>query len=78
MNEANPVETPPHKTYRLSTRLEEREIEGRTIAVTTAKEWSIESGQSVLVERVDGKVKMNFSGGDLVDYVYETRKGRSA
>lgn len=67
----------PQKTYRLSTRIEEREITGRTDAVSTAKEWSLESGQSVVVERTDGKVKMSFRDGGLVDYIYETRKGRS-
>ncbi len=74
-------ETPqpkPQKSYTLSTRVEEREITGRDDAVETAKSWSLESGQSVLVERTDGKVKMSFRDGGLVDYVYETRKGRSA
>lgn len=70
--------TVPQKSYLLTTRVEEREITGRDDAVQTAKEWSLESGQSVLVERTDGKVKMNFRDGGLIDYVYETRKGRSA
>jgi len=60
----------------LSTRIEERKITGRDGAIQNAKEWSRESGQSVLVERDDGKVKMSFRDGGLVDYVYETRKGR--
>ena len=74
------AETPtePEKSYTLSTRVEERQITGRDDAVQAAKAWSLESGQSVLVERTDGRVKMSFRDGGLVDYVYETRKGRSA
>lgn len=70
--------SPPNITYRLSTRLEERLVVGRDEAVGEAKSWSTESGQSVVVERVDGRVRMSFRDGGLVDYVYETRKGRSA
>lgn len=68
----------PQKSYVLTTRVDERHITGRDDAVETAKSWSLESGQSVLVERTDGRVKMNFRDGGLIDYVYETRKGRSA
>lgn len=66
----------PDFSYTLSTRIEERKITGRDDAIKTAKDWSRDSGQSVLVERHDGKVKMSFRDGGLVDYVYETRKGR--
>jgi len=74
-----PIEAPivRQKSYMLTTRIEEKTIVGRDDAVETAKAWSLQSGQSVLVERTDGKVKMSFRDGGLVDYVYETRKGRS-
>ena len=65
-------------TYRVATRTEDEVIDGRIEAVTKAKEISVETGQSVLVERTDGRVKMNFRDGSLVDYVLETRKGRRA
>ena len=62
--------------YRVVTRTEEKTIDGRIEAVDEAKAISKESGQNVLVEREDGRVKMNFRDGALVDYVLETRKGR--
>ena len=62
--------------YRLVTRAEEKVVDGRIEAVDEAKAISKESGQNVLVEREDGRVKMNFRDGALVDYVLETRKGR--
>ena len=62
--------------YRVVTRAEEKTIDGRIEAVDEAKAMSKESGQNVLVEREDGRVKMNFRDGALVDYVLETRKGR--
>ena len=62
--------------YRVVTRSEEKSIDGRIEAVDEAKAISKESGQNVLVEREDGRVKMNFRDGALVDYVLETRKGR--
>ncbi len=65
-------------TYRVTTRSEEEVIDGRIEAVNHAKEISIETGQSVTVERTDGRVKMSFRDGSLVDYVLETRKGRRA
>ena len=65
-------------TYRVVTRTDEQVIDGRIEAVETAKSISNEGGQSVLVERTDGRVKMNFRDGSLVDYVIETRKGRTA
>ena len=64
--------------FRLATRTEERIVDGRIEAANAAKAWSKESGQSILVEREDGRVKMNFRDGALVDYVFETRKGRRA
>ena len=64
--------------YRVVVREDEQVIDGRIEAVDKAKEISIESGQSVLVERTDGRVKMNFRDGALIDYVLETRKGRRA
>lgn len=64
--------------YSVSTRVEEREIVGRDAAVKAAKEWTQEEPVSVTVESVDGRVKMQFRGGSLVDYVFETRKGRKA
>jgi len=68
----------PSTHFRLMTRVEEKVIEGRKEAVTIAKEWSLEGGQNVMVEREDGRVKMSFRDGELVDYVFETRKGRRA
>lgn len=62
--------------YRVVTRSEEKTIDGRIEAVDEAKSISKETGQNVLVEREDGRVKMNFRDGALVDYVLETRKGR--
>ena len=62
--------------YRVVTRSEEKVIDGRIEAVEDAKAISKETGQNVLVEREDGRVKMNFRDGALVDYVLETRKGR--
>ena len=76
-DEEDEIEVEP-TTYRVSTRDEEIVIDGRIESVTKAKEISIESGVSVLVERTDGRVKMNFRDGSLVDYVLETRKGRRA
>ena len=64
--------------YRVVVREDEQVIDGRIEAVDKAKEISIETGQSVLVERTDGRVKMNFRDGALIDYVLETRKGRRA
>ena len=64
--------------YRVVVREDEQVIDGRIEAVEKAKEISIETGQSVLVERTDGRVKMNFRDGALIDYVLETRKGRRA
>ena len=64
--------------YRVVVREDEQIIDGRIEAVEKAKEISIETGQSVLVERTDGRVKMNFRDGALIDYVLETRKGRRA
>lgn len=65
-------------TFRVSNRLEEKVIDGRLEAVAAAKEWSIETGQSIVVERTDGRIQMGFRDGALVDYVLETRKGRRA
>ena len=73
--EAEEVET---TLYRVVVREDEQVIDGRIEAVDKAKEISIETGQSVLVERTDGRVKMNFRDGALIDYVLETRKGRRA
>ncbi len=70
--------TPTVHVFHLSTRMEEKAIEGRNEAVQFAKDWSLEDGQSVAVERADGRVKMTFRDGGLVDYVFETRKGRKA
>ena len=55
--------------YRVVTRSEEKVIDGRIEAVEDAKAISKETGQNVLVEREDGRVKMNFREGALVDYV---------
>ena len=63
-------------TFKVGNRVEEKVIDGRLDAVAAAKEWSIESGQSIVVERTDGRVQMSFRDGALVDYVLETRKGR--
>ncbi len=64
--------------YLLSNKLEERRIDDRDEAITTAKTWSAEEHMPVSVERTDGRVKMTFRDGGLIDYVYETRKGRTA
>ncbi|MBV70901.1 MAG: hypothetical protein CMH52_06075 [Myxococcales bacterium] len=63
-------------TYKVGNRVDEKVIDGRLEAVAAAKEWSVESGQSIVVERTDGRVQMSFRDGALVDYVLETRKGR--
>ena len=63
-------------TFKVGNRVEEKVIDGRLEAVAAAKEWSVESGQSIVVERTDGRVQMSFRDGALVDYVLETRKGR--
>jgi len=65
-------------TFNVSNRIEEKVIDGRLEAVAHAKEWSVESGQSISVERTDGRVQMSFRDGALVDYVLETRKGRKS
>ncbi|MCA9538248.1 MAG: hypothetical protein KC620_05140 [Myxococcales bacterium] len=64
-------------TYLVSNKLEERTIEGREEAIALAKDWSTEDHTSITVERTDGRVKMTFREGDLIDFVYETRKGRT-
>jgi len=64
--------------YIISNKLEERTIEDRDEAIATAKTWSNEEHMPVSVERIDGRVKMTFRDGGLIDYVYETRKGRTA
>lgn len=66
------------KLFIVSTRMETREIIGRDEAVVAAKTWTVEEPVTVSVERDDGRVKMQFKGGNLVDYVFETRKGRKA
>ncbi|MCA9539211.1 MAG: hypothetical protein KC620_10020 [Myxococcales bacterium] len=65
----------PH-TFTLTTRGDEREVIGRFEAVAEAKDWSENCGQQVALERDDGRVRMSFRDGDLIDYVFETRKGR--
>ena len=70
-------------TYLSSNQLQQYKDEGFVSPIDIfskdkAKEISIETGQSVLVERTDGRVKMNFRDGALIDYVLETRKGRRA
>jgi hypothetical protein len=67
-----------NKLFIVSSRVETREIVGRDEAVAAAKEWTVEEPISVTVERDDGRVKMQFRSGALVDYVFETRKGRKA
>lgn len=66
------------KLFIVSSRVETREIVGRDEAVAAAKAWTLEEPVSISVERDDGRVKMQFRGGALVDYVFETRKGRKA
>ncbi|MCA9527869.1 MAG: hypothetical protein KC549_16395 [Myxococcales bacterium] len=60
------------------TRSEREEVQGRSAAITLAKEWTADEALTVMVESVDGRVKMQFKSGSLVDYVLETRKGRKA
>lgn len=55
----------------------EREAVDRDTAVETAKTWSAGEKGHTCVERNDGKVRMEFSDGELVSYIYETRRGRS-
>lgn len=47
-------------------------IDGRVEAIACAKEKSLEHGR-VTVERLDGRVHMQFSGGSLDSYVWELR-----
>lgn len=53
-------------------------VDSRTEAVELARSMSLDYPGSVVIEREDGKVKMTFREGGLVDYVFETRKGRKA
>lgn len=62
--------------YIVSTRTDREIIHGRQAAVNQAKEMTVD-GASVQVEREDGRVRMQFRDGSLVEYVYETRKGRT-
>ena len=52
------------------------EVVGRTNAISEAKRISREQRGQVEVERVDGRVSMQFRDGDLVQYLYETREPR--
>ncbi|MCA9547097.1 MAG: hypothetical protein KC613_22000, partial [Myxococcales bacterium] len=60
--------------YILTTRDGEERIDDRDDAIRMAKEATLDNMQSATVEREDGRVKMQFRQGGLVDYVYETRK----
>ena len=68
----------PDMVFFVTTKVEKRDYTLRTEAVLAAKSWSNEEHASVSVEREDGRVKMTFRDGGLVDYVFETRKGRKA
>ena len=68
----------PGMIFFVSTKVEKREYTSRDEAVEAAKTWSKEEHASVSVEREDARVKMTFRDGGLVDYVFETRKGRKA
>lgn len=51
-------------------------VESRTEAVELARAMSLDQSRSVIVERDDGRVKMVFREGGLIEYAYETRAGR--
>jgi len=58
--------------FTVSTGGETQTIEGRAEAIAQAKALSLEHGR-VSVERVDGRVHMQFSGGSLDSFVWELR-----
>lgn len=51
-------------------------VQGRLEAVAFAKSLSVEHDRRVVLERVDGRVLMQFSGGSLDSFVWETRPGK--
>ena len=53
------------------------EMEGQANAATEAKTMSQRRGGRVTVERVDGRVQMQYRDGELISYHYETRDRRS-
>jgi hypothetical protein len=62
--------------YLVITRDEERTIDSRAEAVALAKSITAGADISVTVEREDGRERMQFRQGSLVDFVYEIRAGR--
>ena len=73
---AETVHEEPTYGYILTTRDGDQHIEDRDEAIRLAKEATLDNLQAASLEREDGRVKMQFRQGSLVDYVYETRKGR--
>lgn len=67
-------------TYLLTVGGETREVVTRSTAVAEAKELSLET--RVQLERADGVEMMQFFGGSLETYIFETRdrrrRGRSS
>ena len=80
MSEAEEQETqePEIHTFQIKNGQQVTEVEGRMEAIAQAKEVSARTWRPVGLEREDGRVKMNFRDGALVDYVFEPRKGRRA
>lgn len=63
-------------SYIVFSRDEETPIESRAEAVALAKSLTATTDISVTVEREDGRERMQFRQGSLVDFVYEIRTGR--
>lgn len=63
-------------SYIVISRDEETPIESRAEAVALAKSLTATADISVTVEREDGRERMQFRQGSLVDFVYEIRTGR--
>lgn len=63
-------------SYIVFNRDEETPIESRAEAVALAKSLTATTDISVTVEREDGRERMQFRQGSLVDFVYEIRTGR--
>lgn len=63
-------------SYIVFNRDEETPIESRAEAVALAKSLTAGADISVTVEREDGRERMQFRQGSLVDFVYEIRTGR--
>ncbi|MEZ4464921.1 MAG: hypothetical protein R3F43_10585 [bacterium] len=58
------------------TRSEREEIQGRSAAITLAKEWTADEALTVMVESVDGRVKMQFRAA--ASWTTSSRRARAA